>query len=70
MMDRSTRPGPPTPPESFPTDPSGLPEATRPAQVELISGGVLDLRVAPVAKRLGDTTVRMRRGARSRPDRA
>jgi hypothetical protein len=45
--------------ESFPTDPSGLPEATGPALLELADGGTLDLRVAPVAKRLGDTTVRM-----------
>ena len=48
-----------TPAEFFPTDPSGLPEATRPELVELADGGHLDLRVAPVAKRLGDTTVRM-----------
>jgi FtsP/CotA-like multicopper oxidase with cupredoxin domain len=46
-------------PDSFPTDPSGLPEATRPQVVELADGDVLDLRVGPVAKRLGDTTVRM-----------
>jgi FtsP/CotA-like multicopper oxidase with cupredoxin domain len=43
----------------FPTDPSGLPEATRPALLELGHGDTLDLRVGPVAKRLGDTTVRM-----------
>jgi FtsP/CotA-like multicopper oxidase with cupredoxin domain len=53
-----TRPDPP-PARSFPTDPSGLPEATRPALLELTDGDTLDLRVAPVAKRLGDTTVRM-----------
>ncbi len=45
--------------ESFPTDPSGLPEAGRPQLLELAPGDTLDLRVAPVAKRLGDTTVRM-----------
>jgi FtsP/CotA-like multicopper oxidase with cupredoxin domain len=45
--------------ESFPTDPTGLPEAGRPRQLELRPGDTLDLRVAPVAKRLGDTTVRM-----------
>lgn len=44
---------------SFPTDPSGLPEATRPAVLELADGDVVDLRIGPVAKRLGDTTVRM-----------
>jgi FtsP/CotA-like multicopper oxidase with cupredoxin domain len=50
---------PPTPDQSFPTDPSGLPEAGRPALLELGDGDTLDLRVGPVAKRLGDTTVRM-----------
>jgi FtsP/CotA-like multicopper oxidase with cupredoxin domain len=45
--------------ESFPTDPSGLPEAGRPELLELAPGDTLDLRVGPVAKRLGDTTVRM-----------
>jgi FtsP/CotA-like multicopper oxidase with cupredoxin domain len=45
--------------EAFPTDPSGLPEAGRPQLLELAQGDTLDLRVAPVAKRLGDTTVRM-----------
>ena len=43
----------------FPTDPSGLPEAERPQLTELAGGDTLDLRVGPVAKRLGDTTVRM-----------
>jgi FtsP/CotA-like multicopper oxidase with cupredoxin domain len=45
--------------ESFPTDPSGLPEAGRPQLLELAPGDTLDLQVGPVAKRLGDTTVRM-----------
>src|SRR6059058_927013 len=45
--------------ESFPTDPSGLSEATRPALVELANGDDLHLRIAPVAKRLDGTTVRM-----------
>jgi len=44
---------------SFPTDPSGLPEAGRPALLELANGDTLDLQVGPVAKRLGDSTVRM-----------
>jgi FtsP/CotA-like multicopper oxidase with cupredoxin domain len=48
-----------TPVESFPTDPSGLPEAARPQLLELGHGDTLDLRVGPVAKRVGDTTVRM-----------
>lgn len=43
----------------FPTDPSGLPEATRPPLLELAEGDPLDLRVGAVANRLGDTTVRM-----------
>jgi FtsP/CotA-like multicopper oxidase with cupredoxin domain len=48
-----------TPADSFPTDPAGLPEATRPQLLELADGDTLELRVGPVAKRLGDTTVRM-----------
>jgi FtsP/CotA-like multicopper oxidase with cupredoxin domain len=46
-------------PDRFPTDPSGLPEAGRPQLLELADGDTLDLTVGPVAKRLGDTTVRM-----------
>jgi FtsP/CotA-like multicopper oxidase with cupredoxin domain len=49
----------PMPGASFPTDPTGLPEATRPALLELADGDTLDLAVGPVAKRLGNTTVRM-----------
>jgi FtsP/CotA-like multicopper oxidase with cupredoxin domain len=49
----------PGPAQSFPTDPTGLPEATRSAAVELADGDQLDLRIAPVAKRLSNTTVRM-----------
>jgi FtsP/CotA-like multicopper oxidase with cupredoxin domain len=45
--------------EEFPTDPSGLPEAGRPRLVELGPGDTLELRVGPVAKRLGETRVRM-----------
>ena len=58
-MQQPTQPGQPTPAESFPTDPSGLPEATRPALLELADGDAFDLRIGAVAKRLGDTTVRM-----------
>ena len=43
----------------FPTDPSGLPEAGPHQLLELADGDTLNLRVGPVAKRLGDTTVRM-----------
>jgi FtsP/CotA-like multicopper oxidase with cupredoxin domain len=45
--------------DRFPTDPAGLPEAGRPALVELADGDTLDLRVGPVAKQLGNTRVRM-----------
>ena len=47
------------PTQSFPTDPTGLPDAGRPTLLELGDGDVLDLQIGPVAKRLGDTTVRM-----------
>ena len=43
----------------FPTSTEGLPEATRPGLVELADGDKFDLRIAPVAKRIGDQTVRM-----------
>jgi FtsP/CotA-like multicopper oxidase with cupredoxin domain len=46
-------------PDRFPTDPTGLPEADRPQVLELAEGDTLELKVGPVAKRLGDTTVRM-----------
>jgi FtsP/CotA-like multicopper oxidase with cupredoxin domain len=45
--------------QSFPTDPSGLPEAARPQLLELAHGDTLNLTIGPVAKRLGDTVVRM-----------
>ena len=57
------RPDLPTPVESFPTDPSGLPEAGRPEVLELAHGDTLNLKVGPVAKRLGGTTVRMLMGS-------
>src|SRR3954452_1869138 len=44
---------------SFPTDPTGLPEATSPEVLDLADGGTLNLRVAPVAKDLDGSTVRM-----------
>jgi hypothetical protein len=58
-MHHHTQPDPPMAIESFPTDPSGLPEAGRPQLLELAHGDTLDLRVGPVAKRLGDSAVRM-----------
>jgi FtsP/CotA-like multicopper oxidase with cupredoxin domain len=47
------------PTDRFPTDATGLREASAPELVELSDGEHVDLRIAPVAKRLGDTTVRM-----------
>jgi FtsP/CotA-like multicopper oxidase with cupredoxin domain len=45
--------------ERFPTDTTDLQPGTRPEMVEIADGGAFDLRIAPVAKRLGDATVRM-----------
>jgi FtsP/CotA-like multicopper oxidase with cupredoxin domain len=45
--------------DNFPTDTAGLPEAAAPQVVELRDGDRFELRIAPVAKRLGDDTVRM-----------
>ena len=39
--------------DQFPTDPAGLPEARASEIVELADGDEFDLRIAPVAKRLG-----------------
>ena len=50
---------PPVLDQTFPTDPSGLPEATRPEVLDLADGDTLNLRVAPVAKGLRESTVRM-----------
>jgi FtsP/CotA-like multicopper oxidase with cupredoxin domain len=46
-------------PDPFPTDVTGLPEAGSPELVELSDGDQFELRIVPVAKRLGDATVRM-----------
>jgi FtsP/CotA-like multicopper oxidase with cupredoxin domain len=45
--------------DNFPTETAGLPEARPPGLVELADGDRFELRIAPVAKALGDTTVRM-----------
>jgi FtsP/CotA-like multicopper oxidase with cupredoxin domain len=45
--------------QHFPTETEGLPEAGRPEVVELADGEAFDLEIAPVAKRIGETTVRM-----------
>jgi multicopper oxidase len=58
-MHQHAQPGQPVPAESFPTDPTGLPEAAPPALLELADGDAFDLRIGPVAKRLDGTTVRM-----------
>jgi FtsP/CotA-like multicopper oxidase with cupredoxin domain len=46
-------------PDHFPTDVEGLPEAQAPERVELSDGDEFNLRIGPVAKRIGDETVRM-----------
>jgi FtsP/CotA-like multicopper oxidase with cupredoxin domain len=53
--------GPTTPVTTgeFPTDPAGLPECGRPQVVDLADGDHFDLRIGPVAKRLGSTTLRL-----------
>jgi FtsP/CotA-like multicopper oxidase with cupredoxin domain len=48
-----------TTPDDFPTDTAGLQEAHAPELIELSDGDELELRVAPVTKRIGDDTVRM-----------
>jgi FtsP/CotA-like multicopper oxidase with cupredoxin domain len=48
-----------SPDESFPTEIEGLPEAGRPGIVELADGVAFDLRIAPVAKRVGTHELRM-----------
>ena len=45
--------------EHFPTETAGLPEAAGSQVVELGDGDRFELRIAPVAKRLGEDTVRM-----------
>jgi FtsP/CotA-like multicopper oxidase with cupredoxin domain len=45
--------------DHFPTDVAGLPEAHSPELVELADGDRFELRIGPVAKRLGDSSVRM-----------
>src|SRR5215470_10299018 len=58
-MQQHAHPSQPTPAGSFPTDPTGLPEATRPQLQELADGDTFHLRIGPVAKQLTGTTVRM-----------
>jgi len=43
----------------FPTETAGLPDATVPQLIELEDGDSVELRIAPVAKQIGDAKVRM-----------
>jgi FtsP/CotA-like multicopper oxidase with cupredoxin domain len=45
--------------EEFPTATEGLPAATATQVVDLADGDAIELRIAPVAKQVGDATVRM-----------
>jgi FtsP/CotA-like multicopper oxidase with cupredoxin domain len=45
--------------ETFPRETTGLSEATRPEVIDLQDGDEFDLRIEPVAKRIGEDTVRM-----------
>ena len=53
--------------DQFPTGTADLPEAAPHEVVDLADGDVYDLVIAPVAKRIGDTTVRMLAYNRSIP---
>ena len=48
-----------TPTNQFPRETSGLPATSATATVELADGDRFPLRIGPVAKRIGDATVRM-----------
>lgn len=48
-----------TTPDHFPTDIEGLPEAHAPERIRLADGEEFNLRIGPVAKRIGDDKVRM-----------
>jgi FtsP/CotA-like multicopper oxidase with cupredoxin domain len=45
--------------DSFPRDPTGLPEASPVTSIELSDGATFDLVAAPVRKHIGDATVKM-----------
>jgi FtsP/CotA-like multicopper oxidase with cupredoxin domain len=45
--------------EAFPTDPTGLPTSRPTEVVDLRSGELFEMSIEPVAKRIGDDTVRM-----------
>jgi FtsP/CotA-like multicopper oxidase with cupredoxin domain len=46
-------------PDLLPADPAGLPEASAPTVVDLFDGDRYEIRIGPVAKHLGDETVRL-----------
>jgi FtsP/CotA-like multicopper oxidase with cupredoxin domain len=48
-----------TTPDHFPTEVEGLPQAHAPERVRLSDGDEFNLRIGPVAKRIGEDTVRM-----------
>src|SRR3954468_12045332 len=45
--------------DHFPTDSANLSESVPTSVVEITDGDQFELRIAPVAKRLGDDTIRM-----------
>ena len=53
--------------EAFPTETSGLAEATRPRVIELQDGEEFDLRIEPVAKQIGDEVALHTSRSSSRP---
>ena len=57
MTEPSTQPS--STDAGFPTDTTGLPAASAPEVVRLRHGDRFDLRIGPVAKRIGDEVVRM-----------
>ncbi|HEX2272547.1 MAG TPA: multicopper oxidase family protein [Acidimicrobiales bacterium] len=57
MAELSEQPSDPS--GRFPTDPTGLAPAAPPSVVRLAHGDRLELRIAPVSKRIGDHVVRM-----------
>ncbi len=59
MMDPHIKQSPVNTADHFPTDTGGLPEVVGSEVVDLRDGEEVELRIGPVAKRLGDDTVRM-----------
>src|SRR4051812_35935328 len=45
--------------EAFPTDPTGLPAARPTELIELADGQVFEMSIEPIAKQIGEHTVRM-----------